>query len=229
MTKRLIASMAGAGIASVRRVIPRPQPLKRAADIVAALGMLVLAAPVMTVAAVLIRLTSAGATLYKQMRVGAGGKEFCLYKLRTMIADAERDTGPVMAVRGDARITGVGRILRAMRIDELPQLFNVLMGEMSLVGPRPERPYFVEIYRRGIPGYELRHTVRPGITGLAQICGNYSTSAERKLPYDLTYIQNCSFALDAEILFKTILTVLQPRRSEGLRHGYHGRQKIAKL
>jgi len=217
MMMRLIALAAGAGTASAPREIPYRQPLKRAVDVTAALGLLAVSAPIMLAAAALIRLTSAGPAVIRQTRVGAGGTEFSLFKLRTMINDAERYTGPVMAVHGDRRITAVGRVLRALRIDELPQLFNVLLGEMSLVGPRPERPYFVEIYRRRIPGYDLRHRVRPGITGLAQIYGHYSSMAEHKLRYDLAYIQNCSLALDAEILCKTILIVLQPSRSEGLR------------
>jgi lipopolysaccharide/colanic/teichoic acid biosynthesis glycosyltransferase len=178
--------------------------------------MLGMTAPVMLAAAAAIRLTSPGPAVYRQMRVGAGGGEFCLYKLRTMVLDAERDTGPVMAVRDDKRITAVGRVLRAARIDELPQLINVLRGEMSLVGPRPERPHFVAKFMRRVPGYGMRHAVRPGMTGMAQVCGDYSTAPERKLRYDLMYIRNGSMALDAEIFLRTIGTVLRAgRRSAG--------------
>jgi lipopolysaccharide/colanic/teichoic acid biosynthesis glycosyltransferase len=189
------------------------QSVKRVVDVLGALCMMVLAAPVIVLAAILIRLTSAGPALYSQSRVGTHGREFSLYKLRTMVAGAERRTGPVMAASGDWRITGVGRFLRAFHIDELPQLFNVLAGQMSLIGPRPERPHFVRIFRRRVPGYELRLAVKPGITGLAQVCGGYSTSPEHKLRFDLKYICNYSFGLDAEILLRTILTVLRPLRS----------------
>jgi lipopolysaccharide/colanic/teichoic acid biosynthesis glycosyltransferase len=190
----------------------RGRRMKRAADVAGALGMLVMTAPVMLAAAAAIRLTSAGAALYKQTRVGAGGREFCLLKLRTMVLDAERETGPVMAAPDDTRITAVGRVLRAMRIDELPQLVNVLRGEMSLVGPRPERPHFVRMFMRRVPGYGMRHAVRPGMTGMAQVCGDYATAPERKLEYDLMYIRTGSMALDAEIFLRTIRIVLRVGR-----------------
>jgi exopolysaccharide biosynthesis polyprenyl glycosylphosphotransferase len=193
------------------------QRIKRVADVAGALCLLVLTAPVMILAATLVRLTSRGPVLYAQTRVGAGGRQFSLLKLRTMVAGAERRTGPVMAIRGDPRITRIGRLLRAMRMDELPQLFNVLAGDMSLIGPRPERPHFVRIFRRQVPGYELRLAVRPGITGLAQICGRYSTGPDVKLHFDLVYIRHYSLALDFEILLRTILTVLKPSHAEGYR------------
>jgi lipopolysaccharide/colanic/teichoic acid biosynthesis glycosyltransferase len=139
-----------------------------------------------------------------------------------MILNAEQETGPVMAASRDPRVTGIGRYLRALRMDELPQLINVLMGDMSLVGPRPERPHFVGIFRDALPGYELRLAVKPGITGLAQIDGRYSTTPERKLRFDLMYIYNYSLALDVQILARTILTVLQPSHAEGVREGAAG-------
>jgi lipopolysaccharide/colanic/teichoic acid biosynthesis glycosyltransferase len=169
----------------------------------------------MLLAALLIRLTSTGPALYSQTRVGAGGREFPLWKLRTMIAGAEARTGPVMATVGDPRITAIGRILRATRPDELPQLFNVLLGQMSLIGPRPERPHFVRIYRARLPGYDLRLAVKPGITGLAQTFCRYSTTPALKLRFDLRYIDNYSLLLEARIVFRTILTVLRPSRAEG--------------
>jgi lipopolysaccharide/colanic/teichoic acid biosynthesis glycosyltransferase len=133
-----------------------------------------------------------------------------------MIVNAELHTGPTLASHNDPRITPIGRILRATRIDELPQLIHVLRGEMSLVGPRPERPYFVRIFRERFPAYELRLAVKPGITGLAQICGGYLTRPECKLRFDLMYIYNYSLRMDMEILFKTIFTVLQLSNAEDI-------------
>jgi exopolysaccharide biosynthesis polyprenyl glycosylphosphotransferase len=223
---RFNTSIAGANAAVVGDLVllrrapapltPTQRGLKRAFDVAGALCLLALTAPLMILAVLLIRLTSRGAAFYSQTRVGANGREFSLYKLRTMIAGAEARTGPVMATAGDPRITRIGRFLRAMRLDELPQLFNVLRGEMSLVGPRPERPHFVCIYRRNLPGYDYRLAVKPGITGLAQTCCRYSTTPELKLRFDLRYIDNYSLLLDAVIAFRTILTVLQPSRAEGV-------------
>lgn len=195
---------------------PAQRFVKRVVDVMGALCLLVLTAPLMLLAALLIRLTSPGPAFYTQTRVGKAGREFPLLKLRTMIAGAEARTGPVLATAGDPRITAIGRILRAMRLDELPQLVNVLRGEMSLIGPRPERPHFVNIYRRRLPGYELRLAIKPGITGLAQTFCRYSTAPALKLRFDLNYIGNYSLALDAEIALRTMLTVLQPSRAEGL-------------
>ncbi|MGA7342429.1 MAG: sugar transferase [Terracidiphilus sp.] len=223
----LTTSLAGAHAAVVgdllmlRKGVPHLTPgqqwVKRGADMAGSLLLLVLTAPLLLLAAILIRLTSAGPSILVQTRVGAGGREFSLYKLRTMIAGAEQDTGPVMATAADPRITRIGRLLRATRIDELPQLFNVLFGEMSLIGPRPERPHFVKLYLDRFPAYELRFAVKPGITGLAQIYCRYSTAPELKLHYDLKYIYNYSPATDIRILFRTILTVLQPGRAEGFK------------
>jgi len=183
-------------------------PLKRAFDIVASVLLLVVASPLLLLAALCIRLTSPGPIVFRQTRVGREGKEFTLAKLRTMVVDAEDSTGAILATRKDPRITPVGRVLRWFRLDELPQLFNVLRGDMSLVGPRPERPKFVEQFRADVPGYAVRFAVRPGLTGLAQVNGDYHTSAENKLRFDLAYIANWSPWLDASILFKTVKTVL---------------------
>jgi lipopolysaccharide/colanic/teichoic acid biosynthesis glycosyltransferase len=133
-----------------------------------------------------------------------------------MFAGAEARTGPVMAAAGDPRITRIGRILRATHLDELPQLFNVLLGEMSLIGPRPERPHFVRIYRRQFPGYDFRLGVKPGISGLAQTSCRCSTTPALKLRFDLRYIYHYSLRLDARIAVRTIFTVLQPSRAEGI-------------
>jgi lipopolysaccharide/colanic/teichoic acid biosynthesis glycosyltransferase len=195
---------------------PAQRSLKRIFDVAGSLCLLVFTAPTMLLAALLIRLTSKGPAIYSQTRVGAGGREFSLYKLRTMITGAEARTGPVMATAGDPRITRIGRILRATHLDELPQLFNVLLGQMSLIGPRPERPHFVRIYRWQFPGYDFRLRVKPGISGLAQTCCGYSTTPALKLRFDLRYIYDYSLRLDAEIAVRTILTVLQPSRAEAI-------------
>lgn len=194
---------------------PEQRSVKRLIDVAGALTLLAAASPVLALVAVLVKITSRGPVLYRQTRVGANGCEYSLWKLRTMVDGAERETGPVLAAKADARVTTVGRYLRASRIDELPQLFNVLMGEMSLVGPRPERPQFVGLLKERLPGYEFRLAVKPGITGLAQVYGRYSTAPQSKLRFDLMYIYDYSLLLDLQILFKTVLTVLQPGHAEG--------------
>jgi sugar transferase (PEP-CTERM system associated) len=185
---------------------------KRVIDIMAATVGLVIAAPIMLVIAALIRLTSPGAVLYHQQRVGQYGRIFTLHKFRSMWADAEKATGPVWAAKeGDVRVTSVGRFLRRSRLDELPQLWNVLKGDMSLVGPRPERPEFVAELTRQIPFYRQRHILRPGLTGWAQVRYTYGASVEdalQKLQYDLFYIKNLSLPLDAFIILDTVKTVL---------------------
>ena len=185
---------------------------KRLMDITAAAVGLVIAAPIMMLVALLIRLTSPGAVLYHQQRVGQHGRIFTLHKFRSMWADAEKATGPVWASKeGDTRVTSVGRFLRRSRLDELPQLWNVLKGDMSLVGPRPERPEFVAELTRQIPFYRQRHIVRPGLTGWAQVRYTYGASVEdalQKLQYDLFYIKNLSLALDVFIILDTVKTVL---------------------
>jgi lipopolysaccharide/colanic/teichoic acid biosynthesis glycosyltransferase len=177
----------------------------RCFDVAGSIVILLLTAPVMVFAAVLIKLSSAGPVLYKQRRVGKNYKIFKLYKFRTMVNDAEKHTGPVWAAKDDQRVTPVGKILRCTRLDELPQLFNVLNGDMSLVGPRPERPYFVRRHRV-LQGVRL--AVKPGITGLAQIRAFYDLKPEHKLKYDFLYIQKRSFFLNAYILLMTVPVVL---------------------
>ncbi|MBE3576263.1 MAG: sugar transferase [Limnochordales bacterium] len=191
--------------------------LKRIADVVLSLIGIVVLSPLCMLAAIATRLDSPGPVLFRQTRVGQGGSTFEILKFRTMVDKAENSTGPVLASRDDPRITRVGKWLRAFRIDEFPQLINVLKGEMSLIGPRPERPEFVEEFRRKVEGYELRHLIKPGITGLAQVCGNYDTPAEDKLRYDLAYIFLWSPLLDLKIMFRTIGIMLTPERSRSSR------------
>jgi lipopolysaccharide/colanic/teichoic acid biosynthesis glycosyltransferase len=176
----------------------------------------VLVLPFIAAAAVAIRLTSPGPIFYRQRRVGKEGKVFTIVKLRSMWQDAEARTGAVWATAGDARVTPVGRVLRRTRLDEVPQLWNVLKGDMSFVGPRPERPEFVSSLSEQIPFYGQRHVVRPGVTGWAQIRHDYTSDVDgtmEKLQYDLFYIKNMSMAFDIFVLIETIKTVLVRRGS----------------
>lgn len=182
--------------------------LKRATDLLVSLIAIVVTLPLWALVALLIRLDSPGPILFRQLRVGQGGRLFHILKFRTMVVGAERDTGPVIAGRSDPRVTRVGRWLRAFRLDELPQLINVLRGDMSLVGPRPERPEFVQQFQQQISGYALRHLVRPGITGLAQVRGRYDTPAVDKLRFDLAYIFLWSPLLELKIILQTIAVML---------------------
>jgi sugar transferase (PEP-CTERM system associated) len=184
---------------------------KRVIDIAASVAGLILAAPLIALAAVLVKGSSPGPIFYHQRRVGRHGRVFTVHKFRTMRQDAEKGTGAVWATRNDNRVTPLGRLMRRSRLDELPQLWNVLCGEMSFVGPRPERPEFVETLTRDIPFYGQRHVVKPGLTGWAQVRYTYGASVEdaiEKLQYDLYYIKNLSIALDVVIIFETIKTVL---------------------
>ncbi|MEW6447514.1 MAG: sugar transferase [Bacillota bacterium] len=189
--------------------------VKRAVDIGVTSVILLVAGPLLILIALLVRLSSPGPVFYLQERVGLRGRLFRLLKFRTMVDNAEKDTGPVLAQANDPRITRLGRILRATRLDELPQLFNVLIGEMSLVGPRPERPVFVDEYTRAHPAYHYRHLVKPGLTGMAQVYGRYTTSPEDKLRYDLYYIRNYSLLLDLKILLRTVPVALTPSAARG--------------
>ncbi|MCR4428145.1 MAG: sugar transferase [Caldiserica bacterium] len=182
--------------------------LIRALDFFGALFLLICLSPVLLLSAIGIKITSPGPIFIHQERVGLGGKVFNLVKFRTMKPEAEKDTGPVFAQERDPRVTPFGRFLRLLRIDELPQFFNVLKGEMSLVGPRPERPVFVEKFEKEVPGYSLRFLVKPGMTGMAQIYGTYETSPANKLRYDLAYIRNQSFLLNLRLLFLTFKLML---------------------
>jgi sugar transferase (PEP-CTERM system associated) len=184
---------------------------KRAIDVLASFFGLILSGPIALITAIAIRLESPGPILYRQERVGQNEKRFVLYKFRSMAHDAEADLGPVWAAEDDPRVTRVGAIIRKLRIDEIPQMVNVLKGEMSFVGPRPERDFFVEQLKRKIPYYDLRHSVKPGITGWAQICYRYGDSeqdAVEKLQYDLYYIKHMSPVFDLQIIFESLKVIL---------------------
>jgi lipopolysaccharide/colanic/teichoic acid biosynthesis glycosyltransferase len=220
-------------------IIMIDKSLKKALDIAGALIGLILTFPIFIILPILIKLDSAGPVFYLQDRVGINrrrrnrrsfmvdiyrenrnrerrredhmGRPFKVIKFRTMIVDAERHSGPVWATQQDSRITRIGRIMRKIRLDEIPQLINVLMGEMSLVGPRPERPFFVKDLSKKVPGYRIRLRVRPGITGLAQVNSGYDTSIDsvtEKVKNDITYIRNWSIWSDVKILMKTVVVVI---------------------
>jgi lipopolysaccharide/colanic/teichoic acid biosynthesis glycosyltransferase len=185
--------------------------LKQTFDFGCALALLVLTLPITAIAMVVVVLTSPGPPIYAQKRIGRGGRTFTIYKIRSMVVDSEKGTGPRWCVPGDPRITRVGQLLRATHIDELPQLWNVLRGEMSLIGPRPERPEIASHLERAIPYYGLRTLVRPGLTGLAQVQLPPDTdldSVRRKLACDIYYIQQINPWLDLRILLSTVFHVL---------------------
>lgn len=187
---------------------------RRIASQVLSFFAIILLSPVFLIVGILIKLDSPGPVIYSQERVGQYGRVFRIYKFRSMRKDAEKDGAPRWASKDDARITRFGRIIRGLRFDELPQLFNVLIGDIDLVGPRPERPEFVEKLQKIIPYYSLRHTLKPGLTGWAQVMFMYSGSIEEskeKLQYDLFYIKNMSLKLDLLIMFRTFKIVLLGR------------------
>ncbi|KPF45881.1 exopolysaccharide biosynthesis polyprenyl glycosylphosphotransferase [beta proteobacterium AAP51] len=185
--------------------------IKRVFDIACASLLLLVSAPIMLVAAVAIRLDSPGPLLYRQERVGLDGRTFKVIKFRSMRTDAEKDGKPRWASNNDDRVTRVGHVIRRLRVDELPQIFNVLKGEMSLVGPRPERPFFVDQLTQEIPFFAVRHSVKPGVTGWAQVRYQYGATVEdsqEKLQYDLYYVKNHTLFLDLVVLFETVGVVL---------------------
>jgi exopolysaccharide biosynthesis polyprenyl glycosylphosphotransferase len=195
----------------LRACTPSARLLKRLLDLSLAIPATIVFAPVMGVAALAVWLESGGPILFRQQRVGRGGKTFPIFKFRSMKQDAEAATGPVWASAGDDRTTKVGAILRRTSIDELPQLFNVLCGHMSVVGPRPERPVFVNEFRRLLPRYDERHLVRPGITGWSQVNMRrvlQPTEAGEKLSYDLFYVEHWSLFMDLSVIFKTAVEFL---------------------
>jgi len=188
--------------------------VKRIFDIVGALILLVLTLPIMVITGILILLESGGPMLYLQERVGQGGRLFNVIKFRSMRTDAEKDGKPRWASAKDDRITRVGKVIRKIRVDELPQLFSVLSGDMSLVGPRPERPYFVDKLTQEIPYYAVRQSVKPGVTGWAQVRYHYGASVEdsaEKLQYDLYYVKNHTLFLDLVVLFETVGVVVMAK------------------
>ncbi|UCE64031.1 MAG: sugar transferase [Nitrospirota bacterium] len=197
-------------VSKILQISPILMTLKRCIDICGSLLSLIFLAPLLFLIAVVIKCDSPGPVLYRQKRIGRLGVPFVLFKFRSMYQNAEWE-GAQWAGVSDCRITRVGWWLRKSRLDELPQLFNVLQGDMSLIGPRPERPYFMKELRAYIPFYDLRHTVRPGITGWAQTCFHYAASVEDshiKFQYDLHYVRNLSFWLDFRILIRTLQVVL---------------------
>lgn len=191
--------------------------LKRMLDIAVSIPAIIILLPLMALIAIAIKADSKGPVIYSQERVGQYGKTFKVYKFRSMKQDAEAQSGPVLAKEGDSRVTKVGRFIRVTRIDELPQLFNVLKGEMSIVGPRPERPFFVEQFIKEKPEYAYRHNVKPGITGLAQIAGKYNTTAYDKLIYDIIYIQEVSIKTDLIIMLQTLKVLITKESTEGVK------------
>jgi exopolysaccharide biosynthesis polyprenyl glycosylphosphotransferase len=188
--------------------------IKRVIDIIVSFSILILSFPILIIIGILIKLDSKGPIIFTQERVGRDYKLFKIYKFRTMKVGAEKDTGPVLATKDDERITRVGKFLRKTRLDELPQCINVFLGQMSLVGPRPERPFFVEQFKQSIPGYSKRFKVRPGITGLAQVNASYDISPKSKLKYDLLYIKNYSLLLDIKVMLKTLLVMFSKRGAQ---------------
>ena len=189
--------------------------LKRAIDIVLSTVGMVIAIIPMAVIAVIIKLTSPGPVFYKQLRLTKDKKEFYIYKFRTMIPDAEKLSGPKFAEKDDPRITPIGKILRACRLDELPQIINILKGDMSVVGPRPERPVFVEQFEKEIENYDYRFEVKAGLTSLSHVYGRYSTYIHDRTYYDLFYITHYSLFLDFKIILLTTKTMLLKSAAEG--------------
>ena len=184
---------------------------KRIEDIIIALILLIVLTPVIILTAIFIRLESAGPIIYSQERLGKRKKPYMVHKFRSMSSDAEKESGPVWAQQNDTRITRVGHFIRKWRVDEIPQLWNVFKGEMSMIGPRPERDYFVKQLEDIIPYYSERHSIKPGLTGWAQVCYGYGDSVDdaiEKLNYELFYIKNMSVFLDVVIVFRTVKTVL---------------------
>ncbi|OTN87986.1 hypothetical protein A5819_000436 [Enterococcus sp. 7E2_DIV0204] len=190
--------------------------VKRLVDLIISIILLIITSPIMLITALLVKLTSKGPVIYKQTRITLDQKEFSILKFRTMSETAEAKSGPVLSTTNDSRVTVIGKYLRALRIDELPQLFNVLIGDMSIVGPRPERPFFVDQFNQENPHYYLRHNVRAGITGYAQVYGKYASDYNSKLNFDLLYIKNYSIMLDLKILLQTIKILFDKVSSQGV-------------
>jgi lipopolysaccharide/colanic/teichoic acid biosynthesis glycosyltransferase len=193
-----------------------PGFLKRSIDLIVAVGALILLAPVLGILALAIRMTDGGSVLYRQTRVGLNGRRFTIIKFRTMQENAERDLGAIWSVPQDPRCTEIGYYLRRSGLDELPQLWNIVRGDMSLVGPRPERPEFTREFRKEHRDYDVRHSVRTGLTGYAQIHGwRGYTSLDERLRHDIYYVRNWSLALDLRILLMTLLRGWSERTRAG--------------
>jgi len=190
--------------------------VKRAFDVVVAIIGILITLPIFILVPIAIKMESKGPVIYRQLRVTKNQKSFYIYKFRTMYEDAEKTTGAVLATKDDPRITKVGKFLRSTRMDELPQLFNVLFNDMSIVGPRPERPVFVERYLKEIENYDKRFFVKAGLTGLAQVYARYDTTVKDKILYDLLYIKDYSFFKDIKIILLTIKTIFVKENAEGI-------------
>ena len=190
--------------------------VKRFFDIVLSLIALVILSPLMLITAVLVKASSPGPVFYRQTRITKDGKEFKILKFRSMGVTAEKESGPMLATSDDPRVTPVGKYLRSLRIDEIPQLINVLIGDMSIVGPRPERPFFVDQFQEQNAHYKLRHNVRAGITGYAQVYGKYASDFAAKLNFDLIYIKQYSLILDIKIMIQTIKILFDKVSSRGV-------------
>ena len=181
--------------------------IKRAMDIVGSLAGIIITSPIMLIAAILVKLTSPGPVIFKQERVGLHNKPFYMYKFRSMEQQSPKEEKKAWTVKNDPRVTGIGKILRRTSLDELPQLFNILKGDMSLVGPRPERPLFGEKFKEEIPRYMVKHQVRPGLTGWAQVNGlRGDTSIRKRIDYDIYYIENWTLGFDIKIILMTFFT-----------------------
>lgn len=195
---------------------------KRVFDLSLALPMLLVLSPIMLLVALAIAITEGRPVLYAQERVTINNRKFMLYKFRSMRKDAEKATGAIWATENDPRVTRLGRFLRKFWLDELPQLFNVIKGDMSLVGPRPERPFFIDQFSKDIPDFQYRLSVKAGVTGLAQVLGKYATSPENKIKFDLLYIKNANMFFDVKILFETLKKIIMGtlKRGENLELSY---------
>ena len=192
---------------------------KRLIDIICSIILIVVLSPFMLITAILIKLTDKGPVLYKQVRCTIGGKEFKILKFRSMRVDAEKDGVARLAAKDDDRITPIGKFIRAVRIDEIPQLFNILKGDMSFIGPRPERPEIIKQYEEDMPEFAFRMKVKAGLAGYAQVYGKYNTTPYDKLKLDLTYIENYSVWLDLKLMLLTLKTLLKPESTEGVDQG----------
>lgn len=191
--------------------------IKRLLDLFVSIAAFIIALPIMIVVAICIKITDGGPIFYKQERVTEGGKRFYVIKFRSMIINAEKISGPVLASENDNRITKVGKIIRATRLDELPQILNIIKGDMSVVGPRPERPFYVNKFEKEISDYKYRISVKAGLTGLAQVLGKYNTKPDDKVKYDILYIKNYSILLDIKLIIQTIRIVFMKESTEGIK------------
>ena len=190
--------------------------VKRIIDIICAVLLLVIASPFMLITAVLIKVYDGGPVFYKQIRCTRDAREFSILKFRSMRVDAEKDGVARLAAKNDSRITPIGKFIRAVRIDELPQLFNILKGDMSFIGPRPERPEIIAQYAREMPEFVFRMKVKAGLAGYAQVYGKYNTTPYDKLKLDLTYIENYSVWLDLKLMLLTLKILFKPESTEGV-------------